>query len=229
MRSSRNYRKAGAPGWSAQKTVCAVWTYTCTAMANSMYVQYKNAGSTEFSAQSTVYAVWTYTCTAMANSMYVKYKNAGSTEFSAQNTVYAVWTYTCTVLANSTFVQHQNAASREFPNQSTVHAVYTYTRTVLANSTLCSTRMQQVHRIWPYLWWISCPKYRIFTVYIYGFGQPYVCTYTRTVLANSKCICSTVTRNGKSGAGWAQLEALATYHASTASGCPLWKPFLDFW
>jgi len=191
MRSSRNYRKAGAPGWSAQKTVCAVWTYTCTAMANSMYVQYKNAGSTEFSAQSTVYAVWTYTCTAMANSMYVKYKNAGSTEFSAQNTVYAVWTYTCTVLANSTFVQHQNAASRESPDQSTVHAVCVG---------LAST--VYIHRVWPYLWWIPCPKYQIYTVYIYiflfiylyGSGQPYVRTYTRTVLANSKCICSTVTR-----------------------------------
>jgi hypothetical protein len=34
-----------------------------------------------------------------------------------------------------------------------------------------------VHRIWPYIWWFPCQKYRIYTVYIYGSGQPYTCSH----------------------------------------------------
>jgi hypothetical protein len=34
-------------------------------------------------------------------------------------------------------------------------------------------RTVYMHRIWPYILWFPCQKYRVYTVYIYGSGQPY--------------------------------------------------------
>jgi len=42
---------------------------------------------------------------------------------------------------------------------------------------LGQNRIDTPYRIWPYIWWFFCIECRIYTVYICGYGQPYICCY----------------------------------------------------
>jgi hypothetical protein len=45
------------------------------------------------------------------------------------------------------------------------------------------------HRIWPYIRWFPCQKQRVYTMYIYGFGQPYLIMHDLHCRKFSSCVC----------------------------------------
>jgi hypothetical protein len=74
------------------------------------------------------------------------------------------------------------------------------------------------HRIWPYIWWFPCQKYRIYTVYI-GF-------WPTLRMCFCACRCSSLHTSGCLGGGVGKKRACKTCycHPTTPSwsGCPLW-------
>jgi len=98
-------------------------------------------------------------------------------------------------------------------------------------------RTMYLHRVWPYVWWFPCQKYRIHTVCMYGFGQPYLCQETGSLhilfhcqnvsTAHSGCIVNALGCNNTAGGtrtsacgrilsltNWSQLSSLPARHPS---------------
>jgi len=60
----------------------------------------------------------------------------------------------------------------DFPAKITVCTPYMY---------LWLARIVYIHRIWPFVRWFPCQKYRMYTVYVFMVGQNRICTLYMTV------------------------------------------------
>jgi len=73
----------------------------------------------------------------------------------------------CAVSVHRTPCQHCTLSTLHPVNIADLHPYSCSAVSVQYTIYIGLTRTKYIHRIWPYIWWFPCQKYRIYTVYIW--------------------------------------------------------------
>jgi hypothetical protein len=78
-------------------------------------------------------------------------------------------------------IKHAPFALSFLPSPFAYHPIITRdpNHVQMCSISLGLTRTVYVHRIWPYIWWLPCQKYRIYTVHIWFWPTPIICAVLR--------------------------------------------------